>query len=311
VHVAFVPGSSTRPSTTNGPNVFNPWEPEALAEAVVIPLKTKELADSMRASGYKGEWTAENGIGTLAVVVITVTSSTPADSVRTAQHLVDLVFEDVKQRQTPLRLTPGETIKANQIEPAPTVEKKSMKIIRSAVVIGAAGLILTLGLVLAVDALMRRRNRRRMGGGSLSASALAHVPGSPFPSAPLPGVSSRARIGSMASDTNDHTIVLNRVVAVDPVDPIRLPAATESAPVSSSPISPSPIITPSQSSSPSFSSSVPSPREGIEISYETGRSVDEDDADSLLPEDSTVVLPLSNSPGWRHNNGGKPTATRP
>ena len=115
----------------------------------------------------------------------------------------------------------------------------------------------------------------------------------------------------MASDTNDHTIVLNRVVAVDPVDPIRLPAATESAPVSSSPISPSPIITPSQSSSPSFSSSVPSPREGIEISYETGRSVDEDDADSLLPEDSTVVLPLSNSPGWRHNNGGKPTATRP
>ena len=139
VHVAFVPGSSTRPSTTNGPNVFNPWEPEALAEAVVIPLKTKELADSMRASGYKGEWTAENGIGTLAVVVITVTSSTPADSVRTAQHLVDLVFEDVKQRQTPLRLTPGETIKANQIEPAPTVEKKSMKIIRSAVVIGAVG----------------------------------------------------------------------------------------------------------------------------------------------------------------------------
>jgi hypothetical protein len=250
----------------------------------------------------------DTGDGELAVIKIEVAAPTPDQSVLTAQHLVALIVTDVKQRQTKLNLTPGETITTQQLEAAPTVEKKSIKIIRAIVVIAAAGLILTLGLVLAVDAIIRRRSRRKTTANwsGLNASSRVAMPSAPVgPSLPA-GSTGRVRLGSAAAQNSDHTIVLSRVVAIDPVEP-------------ASPVSPagSDILAPSRSSGSASAQLSPSSAhlDGLDVNYETGQAyddIDSADSDGVLPEDSTIVLPLSNSQGWRHTNGGRPAgAARP
>jgi hypothetical protein len=286
VNVAFVGGHLNRPIKDGQPTLINPWTPESMADAARIGLESKSVHDSIEAAGFIGDWTTTISEGDLASIRIDVVAPTAAQATVTANRLVSMLDEEVKQRQVPLRLTAGELISTQQIEPAPVLETTRSKTIRVAVAMAAASLVVTVAFGLGVDAIARRRARRRIrthaGVASVSSTSTA-----------LPGTVHRG-----ISTGSDETVVFHRVTAADP-PALVLPS------LSASLSSPAPT-------SPAPASPTPAGRAGggqadVDIEYRSA-SYDVED-DGTAPEDSTIVLPLSNAPGWRAMNGGKPAGS--
>jgi capsular polysaccharide biosynthesis protein len=302
-NVALVGGSVEQQPRDGQAARVNPWQPGSLVSAVQIPLTSKSVHDQLEASGYASEWTVKIAEGDLAVLQIAVVAPTSAQASNTATKIASMIIADVKQRQANLRLQPGELITTQQLEAAPTVEKTSSNIIRAVVVTAGVGLLATIAFAIAIDALLRRRSRRRTGSWSgMPAVATAGAVGPPVRSAAI-GTSYRSSSNVVADDT----VIFHRVSAVDPPN-ITLPpfhaatrddASSERSAPASAPVSPMP---PGESG-----------RSELGLMKVEFQSFDDlNDSDDAQPEDATIVLPLSNAPSRGTSNGGRPTgAARP
>jgi capsular polysaccharide biosynthesis protein len=309
-HVTMVAPSVIRNTDGVKTVTINPWTTALLADAAHIEISSQSLHDRLTANGKLPiEWTAELNVNALDMITINVVAPEKSQAVLITNQLVGVVESFVKQRQSNLRLQPGEEITTLRLEQAPMVEVVRTKVIRSAVAVLAAGLIVTAGLSLAVDGIIRRRSRRNLVsankgsifrssgvpvGGGYSAPAIAssgtiYTPPAPRSDdtvfmAPIKLANGIASTPGRASWPNDK---LNgaRVAPVSPV-PTELPplsveykvegsqSAVEPDPVA--PMSPVPMADP----------------------------VDLEDFDEEPSGDSTIVLPLSGSPSsWRNKNG--------
>lgn len=158
-HVAVVGPSVQRESTSTITHV-NPWSPEALADASVIRLQGKALADTMEAEGYSSEWGA-TVTGRLPVIRLEVIASTPEEAQATLQRLLEVIDEEVELRQLEHQVAPEERISTVPYDGGEIVEPVTGKLKRAVIVVIGAGLIFTVGVVVAVDAWLRRKAARR------------------------------------------------------------------------------------------------------------------------------------------------------
>lgn len=158
-HIAVLGPSIQRSDTTAAVTRINPWSGEALADAAAIRMQGKPLADELAAEGFSGEWSAVV-TGRLPVVRLEVVAEKPEYAQATMQRLREVIDEEVRSRQEEYNVAPEEQISIVSYDGGETVEPVTGKVKRALMVVVAAGLILTMGLVVAFDAIARRRQSK-------------------------------------------------------------------------------------------------------------------------------------------------------
>ncbi|MDP9797353.1 capsular polysaccharide biosynthesis protein [Catenuloplanes nepalensis] len=172
-NVTLIPPTVSTQAAIGTTQEVNPWEPAALAEATLIRLQSKALADSLAAQGFDGEWTVTTLDTNAPIISIEVVSPTEQQAREALSALIAVVREEVATKQEAYRLQDGEKITTLPLENSDSVEKVTTKLKRALVVVFGVGLILTIGVAVSVDAVLRRRARRQVEG---AASIPAPVP---------------------------------------------------------------------------------------------------------------------------------------
>jgi hypothetical protein len=251
--------------------------------------------DDLAAAGYKGEWeTSADGLQ--PVVTIEVIAPTEADARRTTQKLIQVLDQEVKDRQADYKLPAGENITTVTLDDGATIETVSSKLKRALVVVAGVGLIFTVMLAVGVDAILRRRARNRVLRAEAKAAALQ---------ARLEG-----RVRAMnGTATAAGTLIRSAQAQIDeseqtrPVALLGAPAAATKRDLEGKESKPSPRPSPDHNAavtttiitSPTAGNGAPSTGDGVTGSGSgPGRRTE--------PEDATIVLPLSNAP-WSANAG--------
>jgi hypothetical protein len=144
--------------------IINPWDPYSLTIATVSYLNTKVLHDRLGAEGLSDVWTANVDTRSGSIIIIEVTAPSGQLALDTADALRSEIVRDVARRQSGYDLKPGEEITTVSLDDASNLETATTKLKRVLIVVAGVGILLTIGMTIGTDALLRRRDRRRRGG---------------------------------------------------------------------------------------------------------------------------------------------------
>ena len=243
-YVTLLPASVRAAGPADGKwQTVNPWTEQALAEAAIIRLQRKDLHDDLAAAGLVGTWEA-SADGLQPVVTIEVVAPSTDQAKAITHRLIAALEQEVRDRQTQYGLAAGEEITTVTLDSGDTTETVNSAIKRALVVVCGVGLVVTVMLTVAVDAILRRRARNQIRKAELDAAAWQA------------DLESRGRAVVGASQV--------------PVSPAFSIADAQDQPSSA---------------------------------VSTGDVRDQATPDPVpMPEDATIVLPLSNSP-WSTNTG--------
>lgn len=267
-HIAMIGSTVPQPEEEADQGVVNPWSTEALAEAAAIRLSGKSLADQLRAEGYQGEWSL-SVTGRQPWLELQVVAPSPEQAMATEDQLTEIIAEEVQTRQEDYGIPSGEQITTLSYDAGETIETVTGKLRRALVVVVGIGLIVTMGTVIAYDAIARRVQRSRSG------PAAGPPPAGPARRYPLAGMPDQPTSGH---GTNGKAPA--RALGVFPV---RVQFAEEGS-------HPLPPGGPPEGGAPHGGGDEPWTDPPDDEPARPGRRP---------PDDSTIVLPLSNLP-WTH-----------
>jgi hypothetical protein len=147
----------------------NPWDTDSLTGAVITLLRNQSVAQQLVAEGHTGTWEAERDVQFWTVVNIEVTAPTAGEAQATIQRLSQLVAAEVSARQQGYGLTEGQQVGTVTLGAGENVEIARGNQMRALIVVFFAGAILTVGVTIGVDALLRKRTGERVGQARITA----------------------------------------------------------------------------------------------------------------------------------------------
>jgi len=201
-YVQLVPPvlEQTKPNQAT-PDQRNPWLGlglQTIGNAAVVTVQDKSVVDQLKAAGLTETFTL-----TMAqqspLVTFEIVGKTVLQARQTAEALVARFTQSVATLQSAYGVSPADSITARRLDLGTNVVKSSSKVKRALVAVLGAGLLLTAGVTVGVDAWLRRRNRRRveLADAAPTSPAAPTLPPSPVSSWSLPAQSaagvSRAR----------------------------------------------------------------------------------------------------------------------
>lgn len=160
-HVTLLPPTVRRDPQAGTAQSVNPWTVETLTAAVITRLNSKAQHDALEAEGLSPIWEIGTDLRFHELISIEVTARSEAQARATTKRLQEIATEEVARQQERYNLKPGEEITTIPFDTGENVEPSRSKVIRAMVVVVAIGGILTVASVIALDALLRRRERRR------------------------------------------------------------------------------------------------------------------------------------------------------
>ncbi|MFI5487264.1 hypothetical protein ACIBXA_21950 [Micromonospora echinaurantiaca] len=163
-HIQLIP-----PPVVTGPDgrqkpIKNPWFDlgyAALGNAAMIDVTRQSVLKQMVADGLSDNVTVT--VDRVPLFEIEAVGSSPEQATATAQRMLTLIKEAVAERQASLQVAESDLITTLALDDGTEVEVQNSKLMRVMVVALGAGLLLTAGVTIAADALLRRRARRRAG----------------------------------------------------------------------------------------------------------------------------------------------------
>lgn len=161
-HLQMIPPRNQSSDTT--PAVRNPWNDlgyEALANAAMIDVTNKATLDALVAQGLTDNVTVT--LDRTPMFVIEAVGNSPKQATETVQRVQRLLSEAVVRRQQAFNVPSEHMITTIALDDGSDVEMRTSKIIRVLVVAAGVGMLITAGATIGVDALIRRRQRRRAG----------------------------------------------------------------------------------------------------------------------------------------------------
>lgn len=286
-HVAVVPSPLQRQAAAGEVTLINPWNEEALAHAASIRLESAQLADELAARGYKGEWSVEV-TGRLPVITIEVVAPTAEEAVAILRQLQAVVEEEVQLRQDDLNLPDDELITTVRYDEGESIETTASRLRRIVVAVAGAGFVLTMGVVVAFDALVRWRLARSRRGEPVPAPAPAPRIGA--------GEQVRPRYEFTTAPTPGPVASGNGAGRHEPLPTVAKRSTEPPAPISPPPSEPAPAAPAAW------------PPEAEPVSSAPPASQEPVAGAEPSDQDSTIVLPLSNAPwaGRRRNDWPSP-----
>jgi capsular polysaccharide biosynthesis protein len=142
----------------------NPWLFQgllALANAASTSVLDPAVPEEMQNAGFSPSFTVAM-TATSAVITFTVTGNSAEQATGTATELVRRYAESVKALQDQTRVAPADQITASRLGSAVGAVESNGNVKRALAAMGGAGLLMTAGATIGVDALLRRRSRRRL-----------------------------------------------------------------------------------------------------------------------------------------------------
>ena len=175
----------------------------ALANAASVTVQDPSVPEEMQAGGFSPSFTISQNSAS-AVVTFTVTAKSAEQANATATELVRRYSESVKALQDQARVASPDQITTQRLGSAVGAVESSGNVKRALAAVGGAGLMLTAGATIGLDALLRRRARRRLEQDDLldAASVPDAMPPSARPMQTGPKVS-RSNLQAVSPD-RDH-----------------------------------------------------------------------------------------------------------
>lgn len=160
-HVTLLPPTVRRDPAAGTTQSVNPWTVETLIAAVITRLNSKAQHDALEAEGLSPIWETDTDLRFHELISIEVTARTEEQARATTKRLQEIATEEVVRQQDRYNLKPGEEITTIPFDTGENVVPSRSKVIRALVVVVGVGGILTVATVIALDALLRWRARRR------------------------------------------------------------------------------------------------------------------------------------------------------
>ncbi|GIH11014.1 hypothetical protein Rhe02_90810 [Rhizocola hellebori] len=161
-HVTMIPPSQRTPAE-NPTKIQNPWEElgfRALGQAVIIKLSEQKVLEDLVNAGYTDNFTVGMDDRTPLFTIESIGSSAE-QAISTTRRVMKLIEEDVMARQTRYGVAGGDLITTLALDNGDTVVKITSKATRVLLVATALGVLLSAATTIAIDAILRRRSRRR------------------------------------------------------------------------------------------------------------------------------------------------------
>lgn len=182
-HVTLLPPSeqpAVDPKKAQSTQTVSPWNVYSLADALVIYSARADIKRELQSEGLSEEWVASIGGTQLPIVEIEVVASSEQLAKATLARLIDALTNQLERLQSPYGVEGGEAITLEALDSGQNIQVVTSNVKRTLIVVTAIGLVITLSVVLLLDALLRRREvRRRSGAAGTSGSAA--VPARRYP----------------------------------------------------------------------------------------------------------------------------------
>jgi capsular polysaccharide biosynthesis protein len=274
----------------------NPWLQQGLnplANAGVVTVQDYSVIQALHDAGYSDTFTAQLNSGA-PLVTFEITGSSPAQATATANEIVARFQRSVADLQTASGARPSDLVTAKRLDLGTNIQESNARVKRAVVAVGGVGLLLTIGLTVGVDAVLRRRSRAAAG---LDIEDLAPPPGSP-------AVGPRAdRVGDRVATTAAPTapppmpepVTRPNLPTASPMiyaytDPSRAIASSSADPTVSTPALPAAPSTPAGSNGNGHGSTIALTAGGGQVEPRPSELANPG------PSDTTIVLPLSFKP---------------
>ncbi|BCB87354.1 GumC domain-containing protein [Phytohabitans suffuscus] len=182
-HVTLLPPSeqpAVDPKKAQSPQTVSPWNVYSLADALVIYSARADIKRELSGEGLSEEWVASIGGTQLPIVEIEVVASSEQLAKATLARLIDALTAQLERLQSPYGVQGGEAITLKALDSGQNIQVVTSNVKRTLIVVTAIGLVITLSVVLLLDALLRRREVRRRAG-SAGTSGSASVPARRYP----------------------------------------------------------------------------------------------------------------------------------
>jgi hypothetical protein len=152
----------------------NPWVGQGLStigNAALISVQNLSYLKALKAHGYSSKITAQMG-GSNPLATFTIAGVTRAQAASTADQVAEQFNANVASLQTGLGLADTDLITARRLDGGTNLAVSNSRVKRAVIAVAGLGLIMTVSLTMAADALLRRRDRRI----ALAASSVANEP---------------------------------------------------------------------------------------------------------------------------------------
>jgi capsular polysaccharide biosynthesis protein len=159
-NILMLPPTTEINSSEGEERAVNPWDTDSLTGAVITLLRNKRLHDQLTGEGYDATWEAGRDVQFFSVINIEVTSRTAEQAQATIQRLSEVVAHEVSARQQGYALTEGQMVATVTLGGGENVEIARGNQLRAIIVVFFAGMILTVGLTIGYDAMLRSRDGR-------------------------------------------------------------------------------------------------------------------------------------------------------
>jgi hypothetical protein len=145
------------------PQPRNPWFDlglGSLSKAAIITVQDQTVLDQLQATGHSINFTATFD-SQMPVVTFEVIGDTENQATTSTEAIVDKFAASVNSLQSAYGVKGSNSITTRRLDRGDNVKESTSKVKRALVAIGGAGVLLSVGITVAVDAWMRRRSRRK------------------------------------------------------------------------------------------------------------------------------------------------------
>jgi hypothetical protein len=270
---------------SNGPH--NPWIDlgySALGQAVVIKISNDaQVRTDLAAAGLSDNFTVNLEYGTTYITTDAIGSS-PAQATASVQRILQLLDDEVRNQQKKFGVLPSDSVTTSVLNPGDKVTEVTSKVKRVIIVAAGIGLLVSTAMTIALDAILRRRSRRRSE--AASSAVMDRDPIRPT------GSSGTARGSASEAPTSTMSIPTSPAIAPTMGQPVAAGQKGVPAPRS--------FRAADEQRQPAGNSvSVEYRSRGTDGRPAETRTPDEDLTNTdvtMAPVDSTIILPLSHTP---------------
>jgi hypothetical protein len=162
-HLQMIPPTSSPDDTTGPKRPFNPWMGlglPALGNAVILKVQDENVRHSLVAAGYTDNVTITIEYGTTYFSVEAI-GTTPEQATGTVQWIMKLLDGEVITQQRQFGVATQDSISTLPLDAGDKVTIVTSKKKRVLIVAAGVALLLSVGATIGLDAILRRRTRRR------------------------------------------------------------------------------------------------------------------------------------------------------
>jgi capsular polysaccharide biosynthesis protein len=163
-HIQLIPPTASTDAKGDPIPIKNPWFDlgyQAMGNAAIIDVTKKAVFEQMIADGMTDNITI-TPIDQVPLFEIEAVGTTPQQATATVQRVQQNFNKAVLQRQDSMRVTKSDEMTTLALDDGTEVTVKRSKTLRVMVVAAGVGLLLTAGLTIGLDAILRARTRRRL-----------------------------------------------------------------------------------------------------------------------------------------------------